>query len=70
MTAQDLDALEVIDGIVEEPIGAAHRDLETAVASVGDAIDAALTETSDLDAPSLVAQRKQKFLAMGQKGLS
>ena len=70
LTAQDLDALEVIDGIVEEPVGAAHRDLETAVAAVGDAIETALTETSSLEPGSLVAQRKQKFLAMGHKGLT
>ena len=70
LTAQDLEALEVIDGVIEEPVGAAHRDQETAVAAVGDAIEAALTETANLDAASLVAQRKQKFLTMGQKGLS
>ncbi len=70
LTAQDLSALDVIDEVVEEPTGAAHRDLEGAVASAGDAIEAALGELCILDPAALISQRKDKFLAMGQKGLS
>ncbi len=69
LTAQDLSDLEVIDSVVEEPVGAAHRDLEGAVASAGDAIETALAELSSLDPATLISQRKDKFLAMGQKGL-
>ena len=70
LTAQDLSALEVIDTVIDEPVGAAHRNLDEAVETVGNAIEAALAEVSHLDPATLISHRKQKFLAMGQKGLS
>ncbi|HEX7006494.1 MAG TPA: acetyl-CoA carboxylase carboxyltransferase subunit alpha [Alphaproteobacteria bacterium] len=69
LTAQDLLELGVIDAIVPEPLGGAHRDRKAAIAALGDAIEAALAPLSTLDGVALRARRREKFLAMGQKGL-
>ncbi len=69
LTAQDLLKLGVIDGIVAEPLGGAHRERQPAVAAAGEAIDAALRPLVALDGPSLRQQRREKFLAMGNRGL-
>jgi acetyl-CoA carboxylase carboxyl transferase subunit alpha len=64
LTAQDLLKLGVIDQIVGEPLGGAHRDKDTTIAAVGDAVEAALQPLLDLDGPALRKQRREKFLAM------
>jgi acetyl-CoA carboxylase carboxyl transferase subunit alpha len=64
LTAQDLLKLGVIDQIVAEPLGGAHRDKDAAVAAVGDAVEAALHPLLDLDGPALRKLRREKFLAM------
>ena len=69
LTAQDLLKLGVIDQIVAEPLGGAHRDKAVAIAAVGDAVEAALAPLLDLDGPALRKQRREKFLAMGSTGL-
>ena len=69
LTAQDLLKLGVIDQIVVEPLGGAHRDKAVAIAAVGDAVEAALAPLLDLDGPALRKQRREKFLAMGSTGL-
>ena len=69
LTAQDLLKLGVIDGIIAEPLGGAHRERQLAVAAAGDAIEAALRPLVALDGPSLRQQRREKFLAMGNRGL-
>ncbi len=66
VTAQDLKTLGVIDRIVAEPLGAAHRDPATAIAALGDAIDGELTTLSAQDGAALRQSRRQKFLAMGR----
>ena len=70
LTAQDLKELAVIDDVVPEPIGGAHRDPVAAMTAVGDAIEAALSELRHETGPALRARRREKFLAMGQQGLS
>jgi acetyl-CoA carboxylase carboxyl transferase subunit alpha len=65
LTAQDLLALGVIDAVVPEPVGAAHRDPARAIEAAGDAIEKALRELAPLDGPALRAQRRDKFLKMG-----
>ena len=70
MTAEDLLKLGVIDEIVPEPLGGAHRDRPKMIASLGDAIETALTELSRQDGARLRAERREKFLAMGKKGLN
>ncbi len=68
LTAQDLKSLGVIDAVISEPMGAAHRDPAAAIAAVGDAVAAALDELVPLAPDTLRAQRREKFLAMGQGG--
>ena len=66
VTAQDLKALGVIDTIVAEPLGGAHRDPAAAIVALGDAIDRALTPMLAIDADGLRQDRRAKFLAMGR----
>ncbi|MHA1112937.1 MAG: acetyl-CoA carboxylase carboxyltransferase subunit alpha [Alphaproteobacteria bacterium] len=70
LTAQDLEELGVIDTLVPEPLGGAHRRPADAVRDVGAAIEAALIELMALEGGVLRARRREKFLGMGQKGLS
>ncbi len=69
ITAQDLKKLGLIDEIVPEPLGGAHRDPATALAALGDAIAAALASSKGWTPESLRARRREKFLAMGKMGL-
>jgi acetyl-CoA carboxylase carboxyl transferase subunit alpha len=66
ITAQDLADFGVIDTIVTEPAGGAHRDPAATIAAAGDAIAAAFTELSGLDGDSIRRERRQKFLAIGR----
>jgi acetyl-CoA carboxylase carboxyl transferase subunit alpha len=66
ITAQDLKRFGVIDTIVTEPAGGAHRDPELAITRAGDAIAAALETLVPLDAATLIEQRATKFLAIGR----
>ncbi|MGH1424844.1 MAG: acetyl-CoA carboxylase carboxyltransferase subunit alpha [Pseudooceanicola sp.] len=70
LTAQDLKQLGVIDQIIPEPIGGAHRDGPTAIAAVGEAIATMLNQLDGLSAEKLVADRRSKFLSIGGKGLA
>ena len=69
LTAQDLLRLGVVDRIVPEPLGGAHRLPKEAVDSLGQAIEEALHPLLGLEGSVLRAQRREKFLAMGQRGL-
>jgi acetyl-CoA carboxylase carboxyl transferase subunit alpha len=69
MTAADLKKLEVIDDVIPEPMGGAHRAPDEAIDTVGRVVSEALGELSQLDAETLRHQRQDKFLAMGKKGL-
>ncbi|WP_294190270.1 acetyl-CoA carboxylase carboxyltransferase subunit alpha [uncultured Sphingomonas sp.] len=66
VTAQDLKGLGVVDTIVAEPMGGAHRDPARAIGNLGDAIEQALGELSPLDAAALRQARRAKFLSMGR----
>ena len=66
MTAQDLLGLGVIDAIIPEPIGGAHRGSDDTIATVGEIIARAIAELSALSPDELRNQRRQKFLAMGR----
>jgi acetyl-CoA carboxylase carboxyl transferase subunit alpha len=70
LTAADLKNLRLIDEIVAEPLGGAHRDPQQAVASVGTAVAASLEKRVGLAPAALRAQRREKFLAMGREGLA
>ncbi len=69
LTAQDLLKLGLIDQIVPEPLGGAHRDPGAAIDAVGRAIGRSLGDFAGLDGAGLRAARRQKFLEMGKRGL-
>ncbi|MFS8035371.1 acetyl-CoA carboxylase carboxyltransferase subunit alpha [Xanthobacter sp. AM11] len=66
ITAQDLLRFGVIDTIVKEPAGGAHRDPEAAIAAAGEAIADALSSLSGLDGAAVRKARRDKFLAIGR----
>lgn len=66
ITAQDLLKFGVIDRIVTEPTGGAHRDPDVAIGRAGDAIAAALADFAGLPAEAIVARRAEKYLAIGR----
>ncbi len=70
ITAQDLLALKVIDEVVPEPVGGAHRNKMKAVNALGAALERALGDVVDLKPEKVRALRREKFLAMGATGLS
>jgi acetyl-CoA carboxylase carboxyl transferase subunit alpha len=70
LTAQDLLQLGIIDEIIPEPLGGAHRQREETIARVGKSLEKALADVIDLDKKALIAQRREKFLNMGKKELS
>jgi acetyl-CoA carboxylase carboxyl transferase subunit alpha len=67
ITAQDLLKFGVIDAIVPEPIGGAHRDPEAAIIATGRAIGAALDSLGNMSRDELRESRATKFLGMGRK---
>ena len=69
MTATDLLELHVIDKVVTEPLGGAHRRPEAAIEALGDTIADSLDEMSGLDPKSLRRARREKFLEMGRVGV-
>jgi acetyl-CoA carboxylase carboxyl transferase subunit alpha len=69
LTAQDLLKLGIIDQIVSEPLGGAHRDKAATIEAVGNAIESALNPLLALDRLALRKQRREKFLAMGASGV-
>jgi acetyl-CoA carboxylase carboxyl transferase subunit alpha len=70
LTAQDLKKLGVVDRVIPEPKGGAHRDPVAAMTSVAKAIAAMLEELQGKDGPELVHDRRGKFLDIGTKGLA
>lgn len=70
LTAQDLKKLGVVDHVIGEPLGGAHRDRAAAMQAVSDAIGKMLNELSGKSGKKLIADRRKKFLDMGSKGLA
>lgn len=69
ITAQDLLKLEVIDEVIPEPVGGAHRDHDRVMKEIHKALERALSELSALSADKIKALRREKFLNMGKVGL-
>ncbi|MBK6298167.1 MAG: acetyl-CoA carboxylase carboxyltransferase subunit alpha [Sphingomonadales bacterium] len=65
ITADDVHRLGIIDTVVPEPVGGAHRSPDAAIDTLGLAINSALDELSSMDGQALRADRRRKFLAMG-----
>jgi acetyl-CoA carboxylase carboxyl transferase subunit alpha len=70
ITAQDLKKLGLVDEIIPEPLGGAHRDPDAALTAIGDAIALALAPLMTMTPEALRARRREKFLAMGKVGLT
>ena len=70
ITAQDLLSIGVVDRVLPEPVGGAHRAPEQVIAETGQAIAEELAALDGLSGDSLVAQRREKFLKMGREGIA
>ena len=68
ITAQDLLKFGIIDAIVPEPSGGAHRDPSATIGAVGDALRNELATLANLSRDQLATQRAEKFMAIGKKG--
>ncbi|MFS2317150.1 acetyl-CoA carboxylase carboxyltransferase subunit alpha [Maricaulis sp. D1M11] len=66
ITAEDLTALKIVDKVIPEPVGGAHRNTHVTLKSVGDAIEASLRDLSGLSPAQLKLQRRERFLAIGR----
>jgi acetyl-CoA carboxylase carboxyl transferase subunit alpha len=69
ITAPDLMRHKIVDGIVKEPVGGAHRDPQRAMAAAAKALDAALRDLEGLTPVELKRQRRDRFYAIGREGL-
>jgi acetyl-CoA carboxylase carboxyl transferase subunit alpha len=70
LTAQDLIAVKVIDDIIPEPVGGAHRNPQESITATGDVIERALRDMEGWPREQLIADRRQKFLDIGRVGLA
>lgn len=70
LTADDLRRLGLVDEVVPEPVGGAHRDPAATLAAVGEAVDLALRLLSPLDSATLIARRRTKYLDMGRESIA
>jgi acetyl-CoA carboxylase carboxyl transferase subunit alpha len=70
LTAQDLHKLGIIDQVVPEPMGGAHRNTDLMMQTLAMAVESALRDLSGFDGGVLRAKRREKFLEMGRAGLS
>ncbi|WP_182482219.1 acetyl-CoA carboxylase carboxyltransferase subunit alpha [Henriciella barbarensis] len=70
ITSEDLLKLKVVDDVVKEPMGGAHRDPQRAVSQAGKAIEKALSELAGLSPVELKRQRRERFYAIGREGLN
>ncbi len=69
ITAQDLKRMKVIDDIVREPVGGAHREPEKAIAAAGKAIEKSLSSIEGLSMLELKRQRRERYYRIGRDGL-
>ena len=65
ITSAHMKDLGVIDAIVTEPLGGAHRDPQAAISDLGNACADQLAALSQMDGPNLMADREEKYLSMG-----
>ena len=70
LVAKDLEFLGVIDEVVPEPVGGAHRQPQVAIDQMGQRIASAIEDLTPLTREALKHARRAKFLAMGRKGLA
>jgi len=70
LTAKDLTQLGVVDRVIGEPLGGAHRDKTATIEAVRRALDDMLKELSGKKSKALIAERRKKYLDLGSKGLA
>jgi acetyl-CoA carboxylase carboxyl transferase subunit alpha len=70
LTAQDLLRFGIVDEIVPEPLGGAHRDRERTIRALGEAIGRALRELKGVSGETIRQRRREKFLEMGRRELA
>jgi hypothetical protein len=70
LTAEDLKSLGIIDEIVAEPLGGAHRAKQETIERLGASLAAALARFDNMDGDTVRRERREKFLAMGRGGLA
>lgn len=70
LTAQDLSKHGIVDTVLPEPVGGAHRSPKEVIDAVGDTIDAALADLAPLDPPLRRKRRREKYLAIGREPAS
>ena len=66
ITAHDMVRFGIVDAVVPEPTGGAHRDPAATIAATGDTIAKALGEMRGLDRPAITRLRREKFSAIGR----
>nr|WP_272209860.1 hypothetical protein [Marinicella sp. W31]MDC2875692.1 hypothetical protein [Marinicella sp. W31] len=66
ITARDLKDFGVVDEIIPEPVGGAHRNAETVIDASGDQIAEGLSQFDGLSPDEVRNERRQKFLAIGR----
>jgi len=66
ITAQDIQKLKLIDGIIKEPVGGAHRNAQETIDNVAKQIATGLKQTGSLTGDKLIASRRKKFLDFGR----
>ena len=67
LSSKDLLNLEIIDEIIKEPVGGAHRDKNLMINNVRNSLEKNLDSFIDLDKNQIISQRKNKFLSIGRK---
>jgi acetyl-CoA carboxylase carboxyl transferase subunit alpha len=66
ITAADMLGLKIIDGVIEEPLGGAHRNPQQVVERTGQVVATALAGLAGVERQDLVRMRREKFLAIGR----
>ena len=66
ITAQDLTKLGIVDHIIKEPVGGAHRDLPATISAVGDAVGKQIKDLFKMDAQARINKRREKFIQIGR----
>jgi len=66
ITAQDLKKLNIIDDIIAEPVGGAHRGREQVIVDTGEAIARSLQAFRSMPPEALKSHRREKFMAIGR----
>ncbi len=69
LTAKDLMDLGVVDVVIPEPLGGAHRDPQSMYMALGAELEHAIYKMDDIDGGQLRAKRRERFMELGQKGL-